>query len=203
MIATLRRALAALLALAGMLALAGCVVQSPTNLLAGETLVTPLPASFTLYPYDKEGGYARSDDKPMGFTRERDGTYLTTDKSMRLSFLPLGADTYLMAVGGEEPGVAYGIMRVVGDYVALSILLGNGAEDAVAALKSSASADIAADIAYSTSELAITKRPTLDAVIAAIGSGALPTETLIAFIGPADATPPDSVSYLDGKVLPN
>lgn len=197
-----RRLLLALLALCAPILLSACVIQSETDLVAADPHVTPLPQTFTMFPYNKgEGGYRRAEDQPTTFTLGRDQRYVSADGKMALGFLPLATDTYVLTATADDTGTIYGTMIVRGDFVEWHIVFSAGAEVAIKTITASAPPAIAADLAYSSSQLAITTRPTLDYLIARIVTGELPTEPLLAYIGPADANPPDAVEITDGKVI--
>lgn len=196
----IRTRLAALgFVLAAMVALTGCVISSATNLIDVAELVTPLPPTFTMYPFKQgPGGFIPADDKPGSFTLEGQ-TYVVSDRSMTLQFNLLTADTYLLAVGGEEPGTMYGTLTYTGGVAAIRLLLASDTAGAVDTLKAEAPADISGDLDYRQDGLTITTRATLDFVIGKVIAGELPTETLVAYIGPADATLPALIEETDGQ----
>ena len=190
------------LAVGALVALSGCVITSATNLLDTDALVTPLPASFTMYPYKEgPGGFIAAEDEPAKFTLNGK-TYVVSDKSMSLEFEPLDGETYLLAVGGEEPGTIYGTLTYRDGVAAIRLLLAGDASAAVDAIKASAAQEIADDLAYKQDGLLVSRRTTLDYAIGKLVAGDLPTETLIAFIGNDDAKLPATIVERDGQFVP-
>ena len=62
----LRRVLGLGVTLAISLVLAACTLSSDTDLIATDTLVTPLPAHFSMFPFKLDGAdYAPTDDAPI------------------------------------------------------------------------------------------------------------------------------------------
>lgn len=190
------------MAIVGLAALSGCVITSETNLVETSALVTPLPASFTMYPYKEgPGGFIAADDKPVEFTLSGK-TYVVSDNSMTLQFEPLSGETYLMAVGGEEPGTIYGTLTYHEGVAAMRMMLSGDPKDSVEAIKSTAPAEVAADLDYSRDGLTVTRRATLDFAIGKLVAGDLPSDTLIAYIGEASETPPTAIVETDGVFAP-
>lgn len=197
-----RRLAALAMAIVGLAALSGCVITSETNLVETSALVTPLPASFTMYPYKEgPGGFIAADDKPVEFTLSGK-TYVVSDNSMTLQFEPLSGETYLMAVGGEEPGTIYGTLTYHEGVAAMRMMLSGDPKDSVEAIKSTAPAEVAADLDYSQDGLTVTRRATLDFAIGKLVAGDLPSDTLIAYIGEASETPPTAIVETDGVFVP-
>lgn len=197
-----RRLAALALAIVGLAALSGCVITSETNLVETSALVTPLPASFTMYPYKEgPGGFIAADDKPVSFTLSGK-TYLVSDNSMTLQFEPLSGETYLLAVGGEEPGTIYGTLTYHEGVAAMRMMLSGDPKEFVEAIKSTAPAEVAADLDYSQDGLTVTRRATLDFAIGKLVAGDLPSDMLIAYIGDASETPPTAIIETDGVFAP-
>jgi hypothetical protein len=197
-----RRLAGLVLALVGLVALSGCVITSETNLVAPAALVTPLPSSFTMYPYKEgPGGFIAADDKPISFTLTGK-TYVVSDNSMTLQFEPLSGETYLVAVGGEEPGTIYGTLTYHEGVAAIRMLLSGDPSAAVDTVKASAPSGVAEDLSYNRDGLTVTRRATLDFAIGKVVAGELPTDTLIAYIGDSSATPPTAIVETDGVFAP-
>ena len=190
------------LAVVGLVALSGCVITSEASLVDTDALVTPLPASFTMYPYKEgPGGFIAADDEPATFTLSGK-TYVVSDNTMSLQFEPLTGETYLLAVGGEEPGTIYGTLTYHEGVAAIRLLLAGDPNATVAAIKTKAPPEIADDLAYGRDGLTVSRRATLDFAIGELAAGDLPADTLIAFIGAPDATPPTMIVETDGVFAP-
>lgn len=197
-----RRLAGLAITLVGLVALSGCVITSEKNLVEPSALVTPLPASFTMYPYKEgPGGFIAADDKPVSFTLSGQ-TYVVSDNSMTLQFEPLSGETYLLAVGGEEPGTIYGTLTYHEGVAAMRVMLSGDPKEAVEAIKSTAPAGVSDDLVYDRDGLKVTRRATLDFAIGKLVAGELPTDTLIAYIGDASATPPTAIVETDGVFAP-
>jgi len=112
---------------AATLMLAACSISSPTQLIADEAAVAPLPDAFTYYPYEAgPDGYVPSKAGSATFVR-RGNDYVTTNLpdikgELDVRFAPVSENVYLLAAKvGDSPAVVYGFARY-GDGV-LSIAL--------------------------------------------------------------------------------
>ncbi len=181
------------------LLLAACTLSSDTDLVAGETLATPLPGTFAIFAYrQQEDAWVRTDEAALDFRREGDA-YLAGDRSMTVRFVPLADSTYLIAANGAEPGALYGTAWIGGDILAIRMVFDDGLEAAVATLASDLPPEIASDIVVTDDGIKVTRRQTLDRVVAAIRSDALPMALLVAWIGPdGNAVPPARI-VADGE----
>jgi len=195
------RPLLNLIAALGLTLLAGCTVSSPTQLVAPDEGVTPLPAKFVAYGYKKgdDGIYVRTEEAPMSFAVSGNA-YLASDNSMTLSFVPLDDHGYLLSVAGNEPGALYGTAWVKGQIVVIRLML---ADDAVVALEKAKAASppaIASDITSSKDGLSITKREALDHVVALMRNGTVTTEPLVVWVteNPDAPTPTKIMKDTDG-----
>lgn len=181
------------------LVLAACTLSSDTDLVAGDALATPLPESFAIFAYRQEGdAWVRTDEAALDFRREGDA-YLAGDRSMTVRFVPLEAQTYLIAARGAEPGALYGTAWIGGDILAIRMVFDDGLEAAVATLASGLPPDIASDILVTDDGIKVTRRETLDRVIGAIRAHALPMALLVAWIGPDGNAGPPARIIADGE----
>ncbi|MBK8085566.1 MAG: hypothetical protein IPK28_18000 [Devosia sp.] len=187
----LRRVLGLGVTLAISLVLAACTLSSDTDLIATDTLVTPLPAHFSMFPFKLDGAdYAPTDDAPIDYALDG-SAYIAGDRSMTIRFAPLGDDTYLIAASGADLGALYGTIRIDADVVAIRMVFGDGLATAIEAAMATAPAAIVADIAVVDGGIKVGRRETLDYVIGLIEAGALPTSPLVAWIGSdGNARPP-------------
>lgn len=165
--------------------LGGCMLTSDVPLIADNEAVTPLPAAFTMYIYEATpDGYAVSKDAPGTMALEGKG-YVTADKAMTTRFVPLGVDTYLVAVSASD-GSLYGVGRYVQNVLSLHIILSDTDPGAIIeAERASASAEDLEKIAAITVEegaLKLTSRAALDYVIALYQAGKLTLAPMVMFI---------------------
>jgi hypothetical protein len=182
--------------------LAGCVISGPRDLITDAEATTPLPAEFIFYPYSEQpdGTYIRNDgDKPMPF-KLAGKQYDSEDGEMVLRLAPLPAtSTSLLSVEGKgETDAIYGTADVIGDIVALRIILDSKLDRAAVDALPGITPELSADITLKDQGIALTRRTTLDFVIDKLRSGELKAAVLLAWIGTGQ-TPaklvPDGDSY--------
>lgn len=195
------RPLLNLIAAAAVILLAACTISSPTQLVGPDEGATPLPASVVLFGYkkDDDGSYGRTEEAPMSFALSGKA-YVAADNSMTLRFVPLDDNGYLLSVGGNEPGALYGTAWVKGQIVVIRMMLAENADAALAEAKAASPPDLAADIARTKDGIGVTKRATLDHLVALIRNGKVPTEPLVAWVAedPDAPTPGRIVKDTEG-----
>jgi hypothetical protein len=185
-ISTWRRAvnLFAPVALAALLA--GCVVSSEVNLVAPqEAAIDLLPASFQMTTYEeRDGVFVKSDDAPGTFTLE-DGGYVAPDGSMTAYFIGIeDQDYYLLAIVAGD-GAMYGAAAMDGHGILEIRMILEGDPAA-------AGASLPATVVIADGGIRVASRADLEAVVAAIANGTLPTTPLVAYVG--TGTPPTSLA---------
>ncbi len=190
------RSLLNLFAAAAVTLLTACTVSSPTQLVGADEGATPLPGRIFVYGY-KQGDderWRRTDEAPRGFTLA--GTaYVADDNSMSLRFVPLDNDGYLLSVSGNEPGALYGTAWVKGQIVVIRMMLADADGVALEKAKAASPPEIASDITASKDGgLTVTKRVTLDHLVALLRKSTVPTEPLVAWVTEgADAPTPTTI----------
>ncbi len=181
---------------AGLLLLAACTISSPTQLVGAEEGVTPLPASIVVYGY-KQGadeGWRRTEEAPISFALSGKA-YVAADNSMTLRFVPLDNNGYLLSVAGNEPGALYGTAWVKGQILVIRMLLADDGAMALEKAKAASPPDIALDLGEADGGIEVTKRATLDHLIALMRKGTIATEPLVAWVAEdADAPTPAVIS---------
>lgn len=195
------RPLLNLIAAAAVVLLAACTISSPTQLVGVDEGATPLPAKFVVYGYKQgaDDAYARTEEAPMSFALSGKA-YVAADNSMTLRFVPLDNNGYLLSVAGNEPGALYGTAWVKGQIVVIRMLLADDADVALHKAKMASPPDIAGDIGTADGGLSVTKRPTLDHLVALMRKGTVPTSPLVAWVteDPDAPTPTRIVKDTDG-----
>lgn len=177
------RSLLNLIAVAAVALLAACTISSPTQLVGADEGATPLPASFVVYGY-KQGtdeGWQRTEEAPISFTLE-DKAYVAADNSMTLRFVPLDNNGYLLSVAGNEPGALYGTAWVKGQIVVIRMMLAGDEAASLDQAKAASPPEIAGDISLADDGIGITKRATLDHLVALMRKGTIATEPLVAWV---------------------
>jgi hypothetical protein len=195
------RRLLKLIAAMALISLAACTISSPTQLVGTDEGVTPLPAKFVAYGYKKgdDGIYARTEEAPMSFALSGNA-YVASDNSMTLRFVPLDNNGYLLSVGGNEPGALYGTAWVKGQIVVIRLMLADDADVALEKAKAASPPEIASDITSSKDGVSITRRQTLDYLVALMRKSTIPTEPLVAWVteNPDAPTPTKIMKDTDG-----
>lgn len=182
------------------LGLSGCVISSPEQLIDPAEAITPLPDSFTMYPYaERDGGYALSSDAPVVYTR--DGTdYFAGDDSLILRFADLpGHESHVISVQGNQANTLYGTLEVLGDILRIRIMLSEIGPDALRDLP----AEISGAIHAEDGGLIVSSRPALDLVMARLAEGQLVSSPLVAWISTnPDASPPATLLIEGDTIVP-
>lgn len=189
------RPLLNLIALAAVVLLAACTISSPTQLVGANEGATPLPDRFVAYGYKqgKDDGWRRTEEAPISFALSGKA-YVAADNSMTLRFVPLDDNGYLLSVAGNEPGALYGTAWVKGQIVVIRMLLADDADDAMQKARAASPPDIASDISATDGGLEITRRATLDHLVALMRQGKVSAEPLVAWVAEdADAPTPKSI----------
>jgi hypothetical protein len=189
----LRRALGLAAAVLLTALLSACLVTSKEALITDDEAVLPFDPAFTMTSYKagEDGTFTPTDDAPLTFTASGKA-YDAGDKSMVVRFSPLeGEGMYLLTITGKDPGAFYGIGQLRDGIFIIRMILGSGADKAIEAAKTSAPADVAADITASEGGVEVSKRATLDYVVGLLASGTLPADPLVAYLAaaPSAATP--------------
>jgi len=175
--------------------LTACTISSPTQLVGPDEGVAPLPAKFVAYGYKKgdDGIYVRTEEAPMSFA-VAGNAYVASDNSMTLRFVPLDNHGYLLSVAGNEPGALYGTAWVKGQIVVIRLMLADDGAVALEKAKAASPPEIAGDITSSKDGLSITKRETLDYLVALMRKSTVPTEPLVVWVTEdADAPTPTKI----------
>jgi hypothetical protein len=189
------RPLLNLIAVAAVVLLAACTISSPTQLLGADEGATPLPASVVVYGYKKgaDDGWRRTEEAPISFALSGKA-YVAADNSMTLRFVPLDNNGYLLSVAGNEPGALYGTAWVKGQIIVIRMMLADDGEMALEKAKAASPPDIALDIGEADGGLEVTKRATLDHLIALMRKGTIATEPLVAWVAEdPDAPTPGTI----------
>ena len=111
-----------------------------------------------------------------------DKAYVASDNSMTLRFVPLDNNGYLLSVAGNEPGALYGTAWVKGQIAVIRMMLADDADVALEKAKAASPPEIASDITSSKDGLTVTRRETLDHLVALMRKSAVPTEPLVAWV---------------------
>lgn len=167
--------------------LSACVISGPRDLVTDAEASTPLPAEFVFTPYSEQpdGTYIRTDgDKPMPF-KLAGKQYDSQNGEMVLRLAPLPAtSTYLLSVEGKgETDAIYGTADVIGDIVALRIILDSKLDRAAVDALPGVTRELSADITLKDQGITISRRDTLDFAIDKLRSGELKAAVLLAWIG--------------------
>lgn len=175
--------------------LAACTISSPTSLVGADEGATPLPGKFVVYGYKKgeDEIWRRTEEAPMSFAL--DGrSYVASDNSMTLRFVPLDNNGYLLSVGGNEPGALYGTAWVKGQIVVIRMMLADDADAASQKAKAASPPEIAGDITTADGGLSVTRRDTLDHLVSLMRKSIVPTEPLVAWVAEnPDAPTPTTI----------
>lgn len=194
---TWRRLAANLLALFGVvILLAACTLSSKEKLVTDNEATTPLPQSFAFFTYtDKPEGFIRTEEAGQVYTLDGKG-YASADKTMNVYFVPLEANTYLMAVVAAD-GSLYGVAHLFDTGVLqIDMVFDTGIEQAIA--DAAAPAPIASALSVSDGGIEVTSREALDFVIGLIAEGKLPTAPLVAYVGETPESPTPASIAKDG-----
>jgi hypothetical protein len=195
------RPLLNLIAAAAVILLAACTISSPTQLVGADESVTPLPAKFVAYGYKKgdDEAWRRTEEAPMSFALD-EKEYVASDNSMTLRFVPLDNNGYLLSVSGNEAGALYGTAWVKGQIIVIRMMLADDADVALQKAKAASAPELASDMTSSKDGLMLTKRETLDHLVALMRKGTVPTEPLVAWVteNPDAPTPTKIMKDTDG-----
>jgi hypothetical protein len=163
-----------LLAVAALsIVLAGCVINSAEVLVSEGDMVTPLPDTFVLVPYNEGAdGYAPADQEVMDFALEGK-TYKAGDGSFTAYFEPLDDGTYLIANKAAD-GVVYGFATYTDNVLEIDVVLGAGAGNP----------DVQGIPGVEVTEggMVVADRAALDAVIALYQAGKIEMDPMVSYI---------------------